>query len=90
MAAGGKRPGAGRKSKWNHAPTKMMGRFPAIFEEQISQYARELDSESDSNDFDSNSKLTDLADQYLMTVRPSHRKLAAKWVRQFLRYVRSA
>ena len=39
---GGKRPGAGRKSKWR-SPTKMV-RLPEKFEAQLVAYAKLLDS----------------------------------------------
>jgi hypothetical protein len=84
MAIGGKRVGAGRKSQW-HSPTKMM-RLPAKYEQQIADYAKALDSESNSgsslNDFES--KLQQRISSVLLTLPPSQRREAAKLYKKLL------
>lgn len=84
MAIGGKREGSGRKSTWNHTPTKMMGRLPAIFESQIFEYARKLDSESESGATDQVAALREHMDAVLLSLRPSERKAAGKLFKKLL------
>jgi hypothetical protein len=40
---GGSRPGAGRRTKWNHEPTVTI-RIPKTFKDKVLKYARTLDS----------------------------------------------
>jgi hypothetical protein len=78
---GGYRVGAGRKSQWR-SPTKMI-RLPAQYEAQILEYARLLDSESESPiDFDA--ELKRRIDQVLMTIKPSDRAAAKRLFKKLL------
>lgn len=72
MATGGKREGAGRKSAWNN-PTKMI-RLPAKYETEIVEYAKRLDSDSESTGVDLQSHINAV----LLTIPPRQRRDAAK------------
>ncbi len=86
MAIGGKRPGAGRKSSWR-SPTKMM-RLPARYESAIIDYAKHLDSASESNEFESKSNelatLRSHVDAILLSLRPGDRASAKRLFNKLL------
>lgn len=77
MAIGGKREGAGRKSQWR-SPTKMM-RLPALFEREIVEFAKHLDSDAESrasNRLVSEQEIKGAIAAVVMSVRPGDRRAA--------------
>jgi hypothetical protein len=80
---GGYRIGAGRKSQWR-SPTKMM-RLPAQYEQQIIEYARLLDSESESTELlDFETQLQERIDRVLLSIKPSERRAATKLFKKLI------
>jgi len=55
---GGARPGAGRKSGWQHSETQTI-RVPVALAEQVLAYARRLDAGEDGSVTDSKDYVTD-------------------------------
>jgi hypothetical protein len=83
---GGKREGAGRKSAWR-SPTKMI-RLPAQYENKITEYARLLDSDSDSGaatdgKFYSEAELNEAITAVVLTLKPGDRRAANSLFKKF-------
>ncbi|MBD2462277.1 hypothetical protein H6G89_14610 [Oscillatoria sp. FACHB-1407] len=88
MAIGGKRPGAGRKSAWR-SPTKMM-RLPARFETQIVDFAKALDSDSESLTRLTEQEIKDAIAAVVVSVRPGDRRAANLLFKKLLAKLRTA
>lgn len=82
MGIGGKRVGAGRKSDWR-SPTKMM-RLPAAYQEQITEYAKLLDSEAQSETITLHDQVEAQVNQLLVTLKLSDRAAAKKLFKKLL------
>jgi hypothetical protein len=89
MAIGGKREGAGRKSQWR-SPTKMM-RLPGCYENEILEFAKSLDSESESGASTvamqsyTEMEIAEAIASTLMSLRPGDRAAANRLFRKVLK-----